>query len=297
MATTTRPHGFAPWRPQRGTLALVERVSEVLAEYEAYLPLTVRQVFYRLVGGHGYDKTEHAYARLGEALNRARRAGLVPFGAIRDDGAARVEAHHWAGPEAFQADVARWARGFRLDRQGGQHRRLWLLCEAAGMAPMLARAADPYGVRVLSSGGFDSLTAKHALARELAACDAPAAEVLHVGDLDPSGEHLFASLAEDVGAMTAALGGAVPRFSRLAVTSAQAAALDLPTAPPKHTDRRSFSAEATVQAEAIAPDALSALVRDAIEARRCARAHAAALRAEAEARAELAQWAARGATA
>lgn len=52
-----------------------------------------------------------------------------------------------------------------------------------------------------------------------------------------------------------------------------------------------------MQAEAIAPDALSALVRDAIEARRCARAHAAALRAEAEARAELAQWAARGATA
>ncbi len=175
----------------------------------------MRQVFYRLVGRHGYDKTEHAYARLGEALNRARRAGLVPFGAIRDDGAARVEAHHWAGPEAFQADVARWARGFRLDRQGGQHRRLWLLCEAAGMAPMLARAADPYGVPVLSSGGFDSLTAKHALARELATCDAPAAEVLHVGDLDPSGEHLFASLAEDVGAMAAALGGAAPRFSRL----------------------------------------------------------------------------------
>ena len=152
------------------------------------------------------------------------------------------------------------------------------------MVPMLYRAAEGFGVPVLSSGGFDSLSAKHDLARELAGW--PAAEVLHIGDLDPSGVHLFQSMAEDVAAMVRALGGCDVRFSRLAVTSEQAARMGLPTAPPKATDRRAFDGE-TVQAEAIAPDVLSELVRDAIASRFCLETYRATLAQEAEERAEL----------
>ena len=75
-ATTTRVRGLAPWQPQRATIDLLDKVQAVLVEYAQYLPLTIRQIFYRLVGAHGYDKTEQAYSRLGEHLNRARRAGL-----------------------------------------------------------------------------------------------------------------------------------------------------------------------------------------------------------------------------
>ena len=56
--TVTRPRGFAPWRPRRDTLGLLDTIRGVLAEYDDQLPLTARQVFYRLVGAHGYDKTE-----------------------------------------------------------------------------------------------------------------------------------------------------------------------------------------------------------------------------------------------
>lgn len=157
------------------------------------------------------------------------------------------------------------------------------------MSPMLARAAGPYGVPVLSSGGFDSLTAKHDLARELtrAATAGHGVEVLHIGDLDPSGVHLFTSLAEDVRAMCLALDPqSAPVFTRLAVTQAQAEDMDLPTAPPKPTDRRAFTGD-TVQAEAIPPDRLSRLVRDAIEARQDAEIYRELLALEAEARAEL----------
>ena len=119
---------------------------------------------------------------------------------------------------------------------------------------MLARVANAFGVPVLTSGGFDSLTAKHDLARELAAeLDTGArAEILHLGDLDPSGEHLFTSLAEDVAAMCESICGAEPAFTRLAVTREQADRLSLPTAPPKPTDKRRFTGE-TVQCEAIDP--------------------------------------------
>lgn len=263
MTRRTRPRGFAPWQPRPDTLALLQHVNRVLAEYAEHLPLTCRQIFYCLVAG-GFDKTEPAYARLCEAIGRARRAGLLPFEAIRDDGANRLEPAAYADADDFLDAALRAAEGFRLDRQAGQPVRLVLAVEAAGMAPMLAAVAGQYGVPVLPSGGFDSLTAKHAMARDLARW--PAAEVLHIGDLDPSGVHLFAALAEDVAAMVAAIGGRAPRFSRLAVTREQADLWNLPTAPPKPTDRRSFTGE-TVQAEAIAPDRLAAMARSAIEAR------------------------------
>ena len=51
------PRQMAPWQPQMKTVELLNKVKAVLVEYEAYLPLTVRQTFYRLVGAWGYDKT------------------------------------------------------------------------------------------------------------------------------------------------------------------------------------------------------------------------------------------------
>jgi hypothetical protein len=288
MTRRTRPRGFAPWNPRPASLALVQDVKAVLADYEAHLPLAIRQVYYRLVATRNFAKTESAYSRLCETVNRARRAGLIRFTAIRDDGPARYEPASWANPEAFMADMLSDAQRFRLDRQAGQSVRLWVLCEAGGMAPMLARVANPYGVPVLTSGGFDSLTAKHDLAHELAAEleTGMGAEILHLGDLDPSGEHLFTSLAEDVVAMCKSLCGAEPVFTRLAVTREQADRLALPTAPPKPTDKRQFTGN-TVQCEAIDPATLSGILRDAIQARRDYDAGADVLALEAEMRAAL----------
>jgi hypothetical protein len=67
-----RVKGFADWNPQRKTRGLLADIDVVLEEYSRYLPLTIRQVFYRLVG-KGYPKTENFYATVQEVTNRARR--------------------------------------------------------------------------------------------------------------------------------------------------------------------------------------------------------------------------------
>jgi hypothetical protein len=78
---SARPRGFiADWR-QADTLALLNQVMAVLDEYAEQLPLALRQILFRLVGAYLYEKTERAYKRLTEALNKARRARLVPIGA------------------------------------------------------------------------------------------------------------------------------------------------------------------------------------------------------------------------
>jgi hypothetical protein len=75
--------------------------------------------------------------------------------------------------------------------------------------------------------------------------------VLHIGDHDPSGVSMFLAFLEDVEAFTRDLGGDAT-FTRLAVTPAQVTTYDLPTAPPKPTDKRAFAGQ-TCQAEALAP--------------------------------------------
>ncbi|MEU2228254.1 DUF4277 domain-containing protein [Streptomyces sp. NPDC018347] len=62
-----------------------------------------------------------------------------------------------------------------------------------------------------------------------------------------------------------------------AVTPEQIVTHSLPTAPPKATDRRSFSGTATTQAEALPPDMLAAIVHGAIEAHRDPEVHRQAL--------------------
>jgi hypothetical protein len=225
--------------------------------------MTVRQVFYRLVGSHGYEKTDNAYARLIEMLNRARRAQLIDMDAIRDDGGNRVEPQHWRDAEHLLDACRHTAKTFRLDRQEGQETRLVVMCEAAGMVPQLAHAVEPYGVPVYSSGGFDSVTEKHRLAREWSDHAEPV-EVLHIGDHDPSGVHIFLALSEDIKAFGDAYLLDVS-FTRLAVTPDQITSLGLDTAPAK-SGRLAFNGE-TCQAEAIAPDVLVQIVQDAITAR------------------------------
>ena len=280
----TRARGFAAWTPQAPTLELLHRVQAVLAEYSDHLPLTIRQIFYRLVGAHDYEKTEKAYARLCEHLNRARRARLISMNVIRDDGGTVSAPDSWDSGEQFLKTVREWAGGLLLDRTGGQRTRLLVICEAAGMVPQLSRIAHPFGVTIMSGGGFDSLTDKYKFARELAGQDRPT-EVLHIGDHDPSGVSLFLAFLEDVGAFTRHLGGRVI-FTRLAVTPEQIETYHLSTAPPKPTDRRAFRGE-TCQAEAFAPDDLANILRTAIAQRIDHRAYNRVLRRERRVRQEL----------
>ena len=149
------------------------------------------------------------------------------------------------------------------------------------MVPQLYRVACEYGVPVASSGGFDSVTAKHDAAQRFQWYGLPVV-VLHIGDYDPSGCAIVDSVAEDIAAF-----GADVEFRRLAVVPEQIGFLRLPTAPAKATDRRGGAMGATVQAEAIAPSDLEQLLRAAIEANLDMDVRADLLEVEARERAEV----------
>jgi hypothetical protein len=288
------------WNFYQNNRFLLMAVRAVLDEYAAYLPITLRQLYYRLVAREDLDKTQAEYARLSDVMNIARRlpverCGLITMDCLRDDGGNVEEPFAYHDPNGFVGNMRAWAKRYRIDRTIDQPSLLIVRCETNGMVPQLARVADPYGIKVASSGGFDSLTEKHALAVEISEAGRPV-EVLHIGDMDPSGEHMFANLAADVTAFCTVgprrLGGNV-NFTRLAVTAEQVFDLGLATDTPKATDKRSFEGvlidgeRCTCQAEAIAPDVLADILRDAIESRMDMGAYEATLAREADERAAL----------
>jgi hypothetical protein len=277
----TRPRGFVPWRLDVATQARLDQIRAVLEEYAAHLPLTIRQIFYRLVAAHDFPKTENDYKRLCRVLNRARRAEIISMEDIRDDGATILKPYTYSSAEDFLRTLRRRAENLRLDRTIGQPTRLVVICEAAGMAPQLEQVANEYGITVMANGGFDSLTDKHNFAEEIADQARPT-EVLHIGDHDPSGAHIFLALSEDVIAFTERLGGEVT-FTRLVVTPKQIKQYRLPTAPPKPTDGRAFRGQ-TCQAEALPPDVLANILRTAITDRLDERAYKRVLADERRAR-------------
>ena len=255
------------YNPQAKTRALLEQAQAVLAEYRAHWPLTCRQIFYRMVGAHGYDKSETAYGRLCHHLANARRARLIPFNAIRDDGVTTYRREHFDSRDDFLRHLRSMGRRYTRNKLAGQELHIEVWCEAAGMLPQIDDVAEPYSVKAYSSGGFDSLTAKKDLANRIVRIEKPAI-ILHLGDFDPSGESIFDSVAQDVTAFVEAdrpHGLVSVAFERIALTRAQVAHYDLPTAPAKTSDTRSRGWDGgTCQLEALPPDVIAGIVRNAI---------------------------------
>lgn len=269
--THKRAKGYAPWRPQKKTVALLWQVKEVLAEYRDYLPMTARQIFYRLVGAYGYPKSEGAYSRLTEHLVRARRARMIPFEDIRDDGISVMAHEHYAGERAFYQKMNDMAAAYKRDKLASQKLDMRVYCEAAGMIPQLDRVCEPYSIPVYSCSGFDSVSAKHELNKtcwQAFTYRGRKTAILHLGDFDPSGESIFndglvedihAFLREDVSHKDP---NEVAVFERVALKAEHIERFKLPTAPPKATDSRTknWTGGAACQLEALPPDVLASLL-------------------------------------
>ena len=263
-----KDRGFiADYNPQHKTKILLLQVQKILREYSDELPLTLRQIFYRLVAQFDFEKTEAGYTRLLNAMAKARRAGFISFDDIRDDGFYQSPENSVRDTENVLDYFDQIADTLRVDRQFGQAQKIIVWCEARGMVPSIETLASVYSVPVLSSGGFDSITAKRNFGGEIADLHrlGKSVTVLHIGDYDPSGETMYKALWEDVWCFAEGTSrGCNPKFTRLALTPEQIETFNLPSAPAKKsTHSKGFVGEA-VQLEALDPRQLREIVKTEI---------------------------------
>ncbi len=269
----TRVRGLAPWSPTDATRQVLGQVDQVIDEFRDYLPITVRQVFYRLVGAYGFEKSDQAYKRLLEYVNRGRRSGMISWYSFRDDRFESQGGGGWDNPQQVIDSTIYTAEAYKRDRQDGQPFRTEIWVEAAGMIPQVAKMVRQYSIPVASSGGFNGTGSKHEMAQKIIEQwdnEERPTRILHIGDFDPSGVAIVDSLADDINHFIEDSSGHwaedVVQWHRAVVTPEQIERYDLPGAPPNPRDNRSgFEAEA-VQAEALSPPQLEleilAAVRD-----------------------------------
>ena len=123
----------------RKTTALIEAAAEILGEHH---PMTVRQVFYRLVSRQVIENTRGAYQAVSKALVVARREGLIPWEHIEDRLRQPRHISMWCGLDDF-AETA--AAAYRRDIWAAQPIRVEVWLEKDALSGIFEDVLDDYG--------------------------------------------------------------------------------------------------------------------------------------------------------
>jgi hypothetical protein len=222
-------------------------------------PCSVRQVFYQAVVRGVIGKTEAEYDKVQRALVKLRR----PYSCITDGTRWRIKPTTFASIEQALSNTARTYRRAVWDDLP-VHVEVWL--EKDALSGVVLPVTDEYDVGLHVARGFSSLSFLAESAEDIAEIG-KAAFIYHLGDHDPSGRAAGDKIEETLRELAP---GADIHFERVAVTVEQIADLNLPLRPTKHTDSRArrFETEfgqGSVELDAIHPDTLRSIAREAIE--------------------------------
>lgn len=222
--------------------------------------ITLRHLFYRLVGVGAIEKTDKAYKSLCQQSMKWRRVGDITWDSFADStrfyrGAALYESVQ----EALQELQDTYRKNLWADQD--DHVEIW--CEKDAIAEVLAGEARKYGVRVLALRGFPSATQLHESAQDFKKFDHQGKQVFlfYFGDHDPSGKdidrQLQAALWQDHQVSV--------EFERLAVNEEDIDELHLLTRPVKAGDTRAKDWEGRcVEVDSMPMQVLRDRVRSAI---------------------------------
>jgi hypothetical protein len=249
-------------RPRkRRTKADIERLKRTIyATVEADQPMTVRQVFYRLVSTGVIAKTEGEYKNtVGRLLVAMRREGDIPFAWVADNTRWMRKPRTYSSLEEALQSAARTYRRALWDDQD-VYVEVWT--EKDALAGVLLEETRQWDVPLMVSRGFSSISYLYEAAATIRDQGKPA-HLYYFGDHDPSGVHIDRVIEARLREFAP---DAEIHFQRVAVRPEQIREWGLPTRPTKKTDSRSktFQGE-SVEVDAIPPRRLREIVRGCIE--------------------------------
>lgn len=261
----------------------IEAIKEAI--YQALLedaPMTVRQVFYRLVSAGVIAKTEGEYkSTVVRLLGEMRRRGEIEFSWIADNTRWMRKPRTYSSLENM---LRRTVEAYRRSVWDNQDCYVEIWLEKDALAGVLYEATGAWDVPLMVTRGYPSLSFLHGAAETIAAQDKPT-YLYYFGDYDPSGLDIPRKVESDLREFAPA---ADIEFERVAVTRRQIAELRLPTRPTKRTDSRAknFVGE-SVEVDAIPPRTLRRIVEGCITQHIDKQAYGTLLKAEESERAAL----------
>jgi len=247
-------------RTKAALATLRNRLREIA---EANRPLTLRNLFYCAVSKDLVEKTQREYKAVMRAALDLRRGGDMPWDWLVDSTRWMRKPNSYSSLHDLLDEQQRF---YRRDLWQHQTTYVEVWCESESLAGMIGSVTDDFDVPLMPGRGYSSHPFLYSAAQAIAnqVHGGKQAFIYYVGDFDPSGldidRYTAARLREYAGTDVSF------HFERLAVTRAQIQQLRLPTRPPKPSDTRSAGFRGgCVEAEAIPPDHMRGLLREAIE--------------------------------
>ena len=238
---------------------LLDAINSILDGEETQI--TVRHLFYRLVGLGAIEKTEKVYRNLVGHLGRWRRDGEIEWSDFSDSTRSHI---CWQSFDGIKDALRRTRETYRRDLWSTQPYYVELWLEKDAIASIVRDLAAVFGVPVFVCRGFASLSSLYSAAQTFhrATRNGKAVIIFHLGDYDPSGhaaaDAIERTLVEDFHCDL--------EFKRLAVTRDQIEELRLPTRPTKQSDSRArnWTGDECVELDSMPPTEMRALVEEAI---------------------------------
>lgn len=237
-------------------IELAEKINSILAEYS--VPLTLRQVYYRLVA-MGLMNAQKVYKNLSNKLSRLREEGSVPWDKIIDLKRQPEKESSWTSPETFFETVG---GAYKRDLQQGQPKYIEVWCEKA---VAIRQITDKYDVNLLAGGGYRSSSALYEASERFKEIDKPIV-VLYLGDFDPSG----LDIERDIKTRMKTIFGIEVDVQRVLLVLQDITDYRLEPNPVKPTDRRTpayvakYGFENAYELDALLPDVLAERLEKAI---------------------------------
>jgi len=235
---------------------------------EAEHPMTVRQLFYRLVSARVIDNSRGDYQRVSKAMTLARTQGSVDYDMIVDRSRTSYRSTDWKNLGQLTETMERALQNYRRDAWQDQPYHVEVWCEKDAVTGSIEEIRREYGVDVIAIRGFNSTSNVHEAGTRLweYTHNGKKPVILYLGDWDPSGKDIERDLVSRLRADT----GMEIEVQRIAIFQADIRQFNLPPLRVKDTDSRAegfkelYGNEA-VELDALPPTELRRRLREAIE--------------------------------
>ncbi len=248
-------------------------VIDVVDELHPYWPLTLRQIYYRLVAAGDIDNTRSSYNLLSKLVKWMRIDERIPWSAITDRARAVSPKRGVSDLQTFvEEERAYFLNGYSRCRIQGQDRYIEVWYEKDALTGLFRETVTPYCIRSVVCRGYQSVTflADYYQRATAAISKGQHPLVLYFGDLDPSGIQMLEASIETLGDELDLYG---VEFKRIALTPEQVHHYQLPVDPTaaKPSDSRYASyvkryGTIAVELDALHPQQLIDLIKASIEA-------------------------------
>lgn len=249
---------FSVGRLRRGRAdmkTLRDRIMRLLTDEH---PMTLRQLYYRLVCEGVIHKTEAEYAATAKLTATMRREGTLPYKWIADNTRWMRKPRTYTALSAMLQETVRTYRRNLWSTQPA-YVEIWL--EKDALAGVIYGVTSEWDVPLQVTRGYPSLSFLHSAGEEIRHQGKPTF-LYYLGDHDPSGVHIPVKVEQEIRQFAPE---ADIHFKRIAVNKRQIEEFGLVTRPTKKSDSRSkgFKGE-SVEVDAIPPAVLRGLVSTAI---------------------------------